>query len=87
MRIVGALVGVAIFWPAGGAAPIGALGAGALMGALGRTGGVITTGFAGAGMLVAGGEATMGEVGVLGACLAAGMTGGACGALSIGGGD
>ena len=45
------------------------------MGALGGAGGVIATGLAGEGMLVAGGA---GEVGV---------TGVACGALSIGGGD
>ena len=45
------------------------------MGALGGAGGVIAPGLAGEGMLVAGGA---GEVGV---------TGVACGAFSIGGGD
>ena len=74
MRIVGALTGVALFWLAWGAAAIGALVAGALMGALGRTGGVITTGFAGAGMLVAAGEGEIGATGVAWA-LAAGTMG------------
>ena len=62
------MTGAALFWLAGGAAAIGALVAGALMGALGGVGGVIAIGFAGAGMLVAAGAATMGAVGVLGAC-------------------
>ena len=61
MWIVGALTGAALFWLAGGAAAIGALVAGALMGALGSAGGVIATGFAGAGMLVAAGVGELGQ--------------------------
>jgi hypothetical protein len=64
MWIVGALTGAALFWLAGGAAAIGALVAGAVIGALGTTGGVITTGFAGNGILVAGGVGEAGTTGV-----------------------